>query len=168
MQIYDEKTKAEIRWKIATDFVNYIPHVFDEEFRKISAGRCDAKIKEAELKIYKEAAKMERKYALALNFPLDTALDIANAHEFISNAIFGSDMKGEVTEEKNDSARITTKSCPMLNLSINKGTDIRIPSELCSVFTKAAVESLNPAYKLIFQKSLCNRDQVCEVLIIKK
>lgn len=168
MQDFDEKKKAEIRWNIAADFANYMPVVFDEEFRKISAGRCDAKIKEAESKIFSEAAKREKKYALSLNMPVDTAYDVAKTHEFISSAIFGSEMKLEITKERNDSARITVKSCPLLKTSLERGTDIRITAESCSVYSKTAVKSLNPKYVLVQQKSMCNMDGECELLVIKK
>ena len=167
MQTKDKISDAETRWKIASDFADYLPHAFDNEFRKISEGRCDAKIKEAELNIWKNIGSMQKKYAKMLNCPLKSAMDVANAFAFISNAMFGPELKAEIKDEKNDIARITCNSCPMVKLAHEKGTETRNQSEYCRNFSNAAIKSLNPAYNLIVQKSICNSDKTCEILIVK-
>lgn len=168
MQKTDEILNSEMRWKIASDFANYLPHAFDEEFRRISEGRCDAKIKEAELNIWKNSGSMQKKYAKMLKYPLNNALDVANAFVSISNAIFGPELKAEIKDEKNDIAKIIFNSCPVTKIAHEKGTETRYQSELCRNFSKAAIENLNPAYNLIVQKSICNYDATCELLIVKK
>ena len=135
MQTKDEISAEEIHWRIASDFARFMPHAFDEEIRKISEGRCDAKIKEAELKIWKDAGIRQKKYAMMLNCHLENAMDVANAFVFNSKAIFGPEMEITVKEEKGDAAKIICNNCPMINHSIDTGAETRIASELCSVFT---------------------------------
>ncbi|MBN2734864.1 MAG: hypothetical protein JXQ82_08430 [Methanomicrobiaceae archaeon] len=168
MQNSDLNSITEARWKIASDFAGYLPNIFDEEMRKISQGRCDAEIKEAELNIWKDAGKKQKRYAKEFNCSLSTAKDVAEAFSFFSGAIFGPGFQNRITEEKNDIAKITIFSCPILKIALERGADTRGAAGLCKVFSDSAIEGLNPAYRPVVQKNMCNGDHECEVLIVKK
>ncbi|MBP2133462.1 hypothetical protein J2128_001416 [Methanomicrobium sp. W14] len=168
MQEKEEKSTDEAMWKISSDFAGYMPQAFDDEIRKISAGKYDAKIKDAELKIFREAGKKGKKYATYLNLPLDNALEVAEAFRMINSAITGPETESETMKGKGDTAKITIKKCPICSKSLETGTDRRIVYEMCMNFAGSAVENLNPAYKLVFQKSICNCDSLCEMIVVRR
>ncbi|WOF17005.1 hypothetical protein F1737_10105 [Methanoplanus sp. FWC-SCC4] len=163
-----EKIPAEIRWKIAAQAADYFPYEYDEKFRVISAGRCDGEINEAESEIWKEAGKKQRIIADELNFRLEDSYDVAMAYTAIASSILGPETEIELIKESGDCTRITTNSCPMLRIAIEKGTDTQRTEKLCMDYSKAAVNSLNPDYRIDFNRNMCNGDISCEIVIRKR
>ena len=162
-----QKTKqisAEKRWDIATKCADMMPFVYDQAFRKI-APEMEQELNRAEIEIWRDIGKKQTDIAKSLGCPVNSAIEVAKAFSEISSIVLGPQLQGQTIRGKGDSATLITEQCPMLTNTEQFGANARNTCEHCNAYSRAAVESLNPDYRLTSDRHMCMGDSSCRMTI---
>ena len=157
---------AEQRWEIATRCADMMPFVYNQAFSKIAPERQN-ELNRAEIEIWREFGKSQGDIAQSIGYPVNSAVEVAEAFNEISRTILGPQLQCRIIPEKGDSATIITEQCPMAANSERFGAEARHTCELCSAYGKAAIESLNPNYHISTETHMCMGDSSCRMSIEK-
>jgi len=164
-----EKIPAEVRWRLATQAVNDLPFVYGMMYRTVVGEMYSRELDEASRQIWMEAGKEQAAVARAFAMPVRNALQVAQAFSTVCVLYMGPEMdNGDVRPGEGDSAVITLDRCPMFARSQKFGMDPKKILPDCRAYCTAGVQSLNAAYEMRFERSLCAGDAGCEMRVERK
>ncbi len=161
-----KEVPAEQRWDIATRCSDMMPFVYTQAFRKIAPERQE-ELDRAEKEIWREFGKRQGDIAKSIGYPVNSAMEVAEAFREISRTILGPQLQGRAIQEKGDSATIITEQCPMAANTEKFGAEARHTCELCRTYGTAATESLNPNYHVTSDTHMCMGDSSCRMTFEK-
>lgn len=162
---YVKEIPAGKRWAIATRSATAFPFAYDKAFRELAGDEMSGAIDRIERRIWKEAGEEQAVFARELRCPRNNAANVAYTFSALSTAILGPDLQGYVGEGEGDTARVITTSCPMEKNGRIFQADMDRVCKDCYTYTSAAVKSLNPAYRVRHEKTMCTGDSTCEMCI---
>lgn len=165
---YVKEIPAGKRWAIATRSATAFPFVYDKAFRELAGEEMSGAIDRIERRIWKEAGEEQAAIARELGCPRNNAANVAYTFSALSTVILGPDLQGYVEEGEGDTARMITTSCPMEKNGRIFQTNMEQVCKDCYTYTSAAVKSLNPAYRVRFEKSMCSGDSACDMSLVPR
>lgn len=112
----------------------------------------------------RESGKEIKSIADSLGLPATNAIELDDAFGILGMTLWGK-MEYETIESTNDKVVQRITSCPNLNNHEEMNAPIISMPHLCQVFSKSAVEELNPKYTQNFSKKMCAGDGYCEYAI---
>ncbi|MCG7848817.1 MAG: hypothetical protein MIO93_06510, partial [ANME-2 cluster archaeon] len=119
--------------------------------------------------IYIEVGKEFKNLASALGLPVGNAREVSQTFGIIGTILNGPEMKTETTEEGDDRTVGKVIQCPLLNRAVEMGLDPKIVAlTACQVYSKSAVENLNPEFTQQSNKRMCSGDPYCEMVIERR
>ncbi len=161
-----KEVPAEQRWDIATRCSDMMPFAYEQAFRKIAPERL-SELKSAEKEIWREMGKRQTDIAKSIGYTVNSAMEVAEAFNGISRIVLGPQLQCRTIQGKENSATLITEQCPMAANTERFGAEARHTCELCSAYTTAAVESLNPNYHISSETHMCMGDPSCRMTIEK-
>ncbi|MDE4908774.1 hypothetical protein L0665_09160 [Methanogenium marinum] len=161
-----KQISAEQRWDIATRCSDMMPFAYEQAFSKI-APEQQSELNMAEKEIWQKLGEKQADIAKSIGYPVNSAVEVAEAFNEISRIVLGPQLQGRIIQEKGNSATIITEQCPMAANTERFGGEARHTCELCSAYTTAAVESLNPDYHISTDTHMCMGDSSCRMNIEK-
>lgn len=156
-----EDIPAEVRWEIATKAAMASSIGYGLAFRQILGNETVQKVEEA---LMTEAGKELKNIADSLGIPAENAIEVDDAFGFLGMAILGK-MEYKTLEATDDRVVQRITSCPNLNTHKDMNAPIISMPHLCQVYSKSAVEELNPKYTQSFSKKMCAGDEYCEYTV---
>jgi hypothetical protein len=157
---------AEIRWKVATQVATAIPVAYGIELRRMLNERDRKEFYDVIRSIWARSGSSHGDLAKELQLPAGSAREVAETFIALSSMIFGPELNGgEIRDGEGDSAVVTLSACPLIMRAYEQNGNIAEVSTGCVAYSKAAVESLNPEYRLVYGKGMCAGDEVCELWI---
>lgn len=149
---------AEVRWEIAAKAASALPLVYDMFFRPAVGQKYD----EIETPIWEQGGRDIKSIATSLNLPTENAAEISSTLSIISTILFGPEWRFEYMT-MGDRVVERIKGCPMFNRAQELGLDPKVSlRSACEVFTRSAVENLNPKYVLRHKQTMCEGYPCCE------
>ena len=161
-----EDIPAEKRWEIAARTAGTIPLMYDKYFRKVVGDEYD----DIERSLWTESGNEIKNLATALDLPTNNAIEISESLGVIGTILYGPEMKFEPAGKQTENKAVGRMTgCPVLNRAREMGMDPTISVErACRVVLRTEVEALNPSFTQRFNKSMCEGDEYCEMVIERK
>jgi hypothetical protein len=160
---------AEIRWKVATQVATAMPVAYGIELRRMLNERDKKEFYDVIRSIWARTGSSQGDLAKELELPAGSAREVAETFILLSSMIFGPELNGgEIRDGEGDSAVVTLSTCPLIMRAHEQSGNIAEVSTGCVAYSKAAVESLNPEYRLWYGKGMCAGDEVCELWIKRR
>lgn len=154
----------ETKWRIATQYAAHMTAIYESVFRPVIRDRYN----ELEQEVWLRMAEFSSEIARSLNFPLDTARNLAESLHAVNTLVYGPDYKDEIIEVGDDGAVIIIRICPALECMGGSCTSGNGFFHRCMVFTLASQKKMNPKYSSRFVRATCMGDRQCEIKIEKE
>ena len=159
-----KQVSPERRWDIATRCADMLPFAYDQAFRKI-APEHSKEFDQAEMEIWRQVGSKQGEIAKQLGCKVNSAEDVAQTFKEISTIILGPHHRGRIEQVTGDRATLITEECPMASNIARFGAEARHTCQLCGVYGKAAIESLNPNFRVTSDRHMCMGDPSCRMTI---
>jgi hypothetical protein len=159
-----EEIPLEIRWRLASKILTYLPFAYDRTFRELVGDAYNPLVRG----IYKVIAEDSRAIAEAFDMPMNNATDIAETLGVVSAILYGPGFETERLEARGEKAVLRITACPMIRLAGEMDLDVENAFNGCAAYFSSLVEDLNPEYVLRYSGGACLGDAYCEMTIEKK
>ena len=147
------------KWRTATRCSTRLAALYDVIFRPVLKERYD----DLEQDIWVHMAQFSYEIAASLQFPMNTARELAESLRSVNTILFGPEFKDEVIEVGDTGAVIIVRRCPHVTGECpgpEDGTFRR-----CMAFTLTSQKAMNPAFSSRFVRAMCAGDRQCEIRI---
>ncbi len=161
-----KQISPERRWDIATRCGDMLPFAYEQAFMKIAPEHRE-EFDRAEMEIWRQVGSKQGKIAQQLGCPTGSAANVARTFNEISSIVLGPHLRGRVEPQAGDHATVITEECPMASNTARFGQDAQHTCLLCNAYVNAAVESLNPDYRISSDRHMCMGDPTCRMTIEK-
>ncbi|MBT8506855.1 hypothetical protein AZH53_00220 [Methanomicrobiaceae archaeon CYW5] len=161
-----KQISAERRWDIATRCADMLPFAYEQAFMKI-APEHRKEFDQAEREIWGQVGSKQGEIARQLGCNVSSAGDVARTFQEISRVMLGPHLRGRVEKESSTGATLITEECPMASNTARFDAEGRHTCQLCGAYGKAAIESLNPDFRVTSDRHMCMGDPSCRMTIEK-
>jgi hypothetical protein len=159
-----DRIPVEMRWRMATRLVTYLPLAFDRACREAGGPGCE----EILHSVMQEAARESIPLVASFRLPKQNAAEIAKTLCVVSETFFGPGSGQRMIEGSGDQAVVRLTGCPIMANAAMTGIDPEDALRLCRTFHASAVAHLNPEYEYRISRALCQKNAFCEMVIEKK
>ncbi len=158
-----DRIPFENRWRLATAGAMDLAMAYSTAVRGTIGEAFGEALDEMEAGFWEQAGLEQLAIARAFGFPLRTAREVAEAFTTISVLFQGPQLGVAGISDEGDAAVIRMESCPALARARKLRMDAKRVCMGCNAYSRSAVESLNPAFTLVHEKSMCLGDPFCEI-----
>jgi predicted ArsR family transcriptional regulator len=159
-----ERVPAEMRWRLATRMLTYLPFAYHHMFR----DPVGEEYVSFEKRIFQDLARESRAIAAAFQLPVRNAVDLSQTLESVASVMYGPGMGWILREHSEDSVVIRVRECPNVDLAREFGFDMKNACNACRSYTTTLLESLNPEYSLSFSGEIDPGGYLCEMTLSRK
>jgi hypothetical protein len=146
------------RWRIAstalTDLVLALGHHADPETGSVALGD-----------VFAELGRAVRAVADEYEMPRSNAAEIVQTLGAVSTILFGPAFETPYIEGFPGEGVIRLTQCPMFGKERAERAGPEETGSVCGGYLEAAVDALNPGYRVTVSQARCSGDPFCEIII---
>ena len=161
-----ERVPVENRWRLATAGAMDLAMAYAVAVRGTVGEAFGESLDRMEAGFWERAGLEQVAIARAFGFPLRSAREVAEAFATVSVLFQGPQLAvGGILDTGEDSCVIRMDACPAFSRARKLRMDPKRVCMGCRAYSRSAVETLNPAYTVEHEKSMCMGDERCEVAV---
>jgi hypothetical protein len=158
-----DRIPVEMRWRLASRLVTFLPLAFDRACREAGEPGCEEMI----YSVVQEAARESIPLVASFRLPKQNAAEIAQTLCVVSETFFGPGSGQRMVEGSGDQAVVRLTGCPIMANAAMTGIDPEDAIRLCRIFNASVVAELNSGYRYRISRALCQNNPFCEIIIEK-
>jgi hypothetical protein len=159
-----ERIPVEIRWRLATRMLTYLPFAYQHALR----DRVGEDYEALENGIFSGLARESGLIALAFQLPRRNAPEIAATLATISGIMYGPSLEWSATPDAEDRSVMRVSGCPSADLAKEFGFPCTEACNACRSYMSTLVGHLNSEYRLVYPAPETSQADRCEMTVCRR